>query len=307
MKKVILYVLIGALCVLQVFSLVKINSLVYEINSLRSSYANTVSQLQSQIANISSNIEDSLRKQASLIEAFSYEYGAVDYETHTVPVTVTVIPKTVTAETAVSLSLGDENVPLARVSDAAFRATLAVDLFEGYGDPVLWFCETDRIQTEAAEELYLSELWREFLPGFYVDFSESLRYTKRSETLSVDGYVIWHSYDKGDGGASLERFRLIVKKNGEVLSDEDVTSTVKGESSWADAMLSEIPFREEYKASEGDVFAIYAVAEDEYGYRHECLLEEIRIEDGEAAAAGDVDGRIIYDREGAVLWPGFAK
>ena len=48
MKKVILYVLIGALCVLQVFSLVKINSLVYEINSLRSSYASAVSQLQSQ-------------------------------------------------------------------------------------------------------------------------------------------------------------------------------------------------------------------------------------------------------------------
>jgi|GEM_PF-5731587 hypothetical protein len=306
MKKVLLYVLIGVLCVLQVLSLVKINSLVYEINSLKNSYASAVSQMQSQIAGISSNIENSLREQASLIEAFSYEYGAVDYEAHTVPVTITVIPKAVTAGTAVSLSLGEENVPLVRVNDAAFRTTLEVDLFEEYGDPVLWLRETDEIRTEAAE-LYLSELWRDFLPGFYVDFSESLRYTKKTETLSVDGYVIWQFYEKGDGGSSFERFRLIVKKNGAVLSDEDVTSTVKGERSWADVMLSEIPFKEEYKASEGDVFAIYAVAEDEYGYRHECLLEKIRIADGEAAAVGYVDGRVIYDREDAVLWPGSVK
>ena len=106
---------------------------------------------------------------------------------------------------------------------------------------------------------------------------------------------------------SLERFRLVTTKNGEMLSDEDVTSAVVSESSWIDAMLSEIPFRKEYKAIEGDVFAIYAVAEDEYGYRHVCLLEEIRIENGEAVAVGCTDGRVIYDREGAVLWPGSAK
>ena len=45
MKKVLLYVLIGVLCVLQVLSLVKINSLVYEINSLKNSYASAVSQM----------------------------------------------------------------------------------------------------------------------------------------------------------------------------------------------------------------------------------------------------------------------
>lgn len=62
MKKALLYVLIGVLCVLQILSLVKINSLVYEINSLKSSHASAVSLLQSQIAGISSNIEDSLRE-----------------------------------------------------------------------------------------------------------------------------------------------------------------------------------------------------------------------------------------------------
>ena len=70
MKKVLLYVLIGVLCVLQVLSLVKINSLVYEINSLKNSYASAVSQMQSQIAGISSNIENSLREQASLYRGF---------------------------------------------------------------------------------------------------------------------------------------------------------------------------------------------------------------------------------------------
>lgn len=306
MKKVLLYVLIGVLCVLQVFSLVKINSLVYEVNSLRSSYARSVSQLQSQIAGISSNIEDSLRKQASLIEDFSYEYGAVNYETHTVPVTITVIPKTVTAETAVSLSFGDENVPLARVGDVIFRTTLAVDLFEEYGDPVLWFREIDQIRTEAAEELSLSELWRELLPGFYVYLSESLQYAKKTETLSVDGYVVWHSYEKDDGGSSLGRFRLVTTKNGEVLSDEDVTSAVMAESSWLDVMMSEIPFKKKYMAAEGDVLEIYAVAEDEYGYRHECLLEEIRIANGEPISSGKT-GKTVYDREGTVLWSDTVK
>lgn len=303
MKKGLLYVLIGVLCILQILSLVKINSLSYEMNSLRNSYAASVSELRSQIAGISSNIEESLREQARLTENVSYEYGLLNCETHTVPITITVIPKTVTNETEVSLGLGDENIPLVRVSDVVFRAVLDVDLFEKYGDPVFRFCEPDRIQTEAADGLSLSELWRVFLPGFYADFPVSFRYTEKTGTLSVNGYVVWHSYTKSDDGSSFVRFRLVTIKNGEVVANEDVTSAVTSESSWSDAMMSEIPFNKEYKVADGDRIEIYAVAEDEYGYRHECFVEKIQIENDEVVSCEIITDKTIYDREGNVMWP----
>lgn len=107
----VLCLLIGVLCALLVVMGGRISTLSSEIDVLRSDLASARSHLSSQISGISASVRDALEEQATLVVSATSDFGALDLDTATVAMTVTVIPKTLTDDTTLALTVyGGEGI-----------------------------------------------------------------------------------------------------------------------------------------------------------------------------------------------------
>ena len=84
-------VAIIALACLMIFCLVKIRDLSNEISNLQNTianYQNQVNYLRNDINAIYDNVDEKLKKEASLLSSVDYTLGELNTETHTVPITL---------------------------------------------------------------------------------------------------------------------------------------------------------------------------------------------------------------------------
>ena len=59
-------------------------------------------------------LDEKLKKEASLLSSVDYSLGELNTETHTVPVTLKVVPKSLTDDMQLSVKIGSETVALER-------------------------------------------------------------------------------------------------------------------------------------------------------------------------------------------------
>ena len=165
MKKSYIPILLAILIITSAISVVTIGSLQRQLISVRNEMSNLNYSVNSQLGAVYSNVEEMLSREADLLELAQYEIGALDAESLTVPVTFSLTPKVITAETSVSLDIGGEIFPLQK-DGISFSGTIVCPLF-GDIDPLILIDDGGIIKTATDERLVVWSLRHSVFPQIY--------------------------------------------------------------------------------------------------------------------------------------------
>lgn len=197
-----------ALIVVLIIGCIKITKLTNEISNLRNhieyleSHTDTI---VSRIDSIYNNVDERLKQEASLISSVEYEVGEINIETHEAEVKFKVVPKNITDEMLLSVSMGEDSVGFSREGNE-FTTILKCGIFLDHGSkPIISIQTAEGIQTEQLEDVKLGSLYREFLP--YVDANMWGATIEKKDSLVIDGGVSVHYKP------SSPEDKIILKKN----------------------------------------------------------------------------------------------
>ena len=285
-----------------IFCLVKISNLSNEISNLHttiSSYQNQVWSLNNDINSIYNNVDKLLKKEASLLSSVDYSFGELNTEMHTVPVTLRLVPKTLTDDMQLSVKVYGESIALER-SGNEFSATLPVNIFVDDDEfPILNIVSGEITKTESLEDVDLSMLFTHYLPNTYahIESADSFKNGK----LSIDGTLMFDEKPASvNDNVTITKMELITVKNGQEIDRKDITGNITDHS-------LHLPVNVRYAAEYGDEFCVYILAEDSLGYTHKALAyywNDINEHTHNSVTAID-DGVQIYDKDGNLLINGY--
>lgn len=296
-KTVVIIVMAGLL----VFCLVKINEMSEEMSNLQnmiSGYQNQINGLRNEIDSIYNNVNEQLKKEASLLSSVDYTLGELDTETHMIPVTLKVVPKSLTDDMQLSVKVGSETVTFERNGNE-FLATFPVNMFIGYDDyPMLNIAAEGTTKTELLESVSLSALYNRYLPNVYAYVTPFDEF--KNGKLEIDGNLQFDAKSTAiDSDVSITKVELVTEKNKKEIARVDVSDKVEDD-------FNHVPVKAAYDAKYGDEFCIYVVVEDSLGYTHKVLAyywHETDEHTSESITA--IDGSaIIYDKDGNLMTGG---
>ena len=293
---------IVVMAVLLIFSLAKINELESQIANLDSTIANCnrqISNMQSSINSIYSNVDEQLKKEASLLSSVDYTLGELNKEDHTVSVTLKVVPKSLTDDMLLSVKVGNETFDFERNGNE-FVANFSVGMFIAYEDyPMLNIVADGTTKTEVLESAGLSTLYTRYLPNVYAYITPFDEF--KNGKLKIDGTLQFDVKPTSmTSDVTIKKVELVTEKNDAEIARTDVTNKVTAED-------NHVPFMATYDAKYGDEICVYAVVEDSLGYTYKILSYYwYEIDENTSQAVADVGGHTeIYDRNGNLLTGGY--
>ncbi|MBE6665516.1 MAG: hypothetical protein E7603_04740 [Ruminococcaceae bacterium] len=257
-----------------VFILVQNSLLNQKIKNLIKDYDHAkleMEQMQNSIDEIYRNVEEQLRKQASLFSSITYQFGDLHKESGTVDMHLALIPKTVVSEILLSVKFDDQVIVFEKDESNTYHATVSVPLFfEGEG-PLIMMETEEKIQTELLDYLEVQNLWTHYLPSAHVDVEGRANYNQASNSLKMNAsltvkYKIAERY-----GANFENMQIVVKTNNGEIAREDITNIIKSDKDKITVGTYTAPFDDTFTVGLKEDFYVYLVATDSMGYRHEYL------------------------------------
>ena len=293
------YILVGVLVILLAVSLAQIANLENELNDLRRNYTNELNQLRREIQGIYDNVDTMLREEASLLSGVEAEYGSVDLENHTIQVDLTVIPKTISNDMTLSVSVNGRTAKLKR-EDNAYVGAIPVDLFIEDEQILLTIKTAEGVQTQYLQEVYLDYLWDKYLPSLYHgDLFDEATYQNGTYTLSGG---IDLTFAPGSD-VRFEKFVLVTCINGAEQNRMDISEDVLNHELFDHGVyFSDGDLLEKtYAVREGDELRIDLEATDTLGYVHRILVHYWKQQSGMTAEAINA-GEIIYDAAGNLVY-----
>ena len=296
-QKIITCIVVGLL----IFSLIQIATLNDKIDNLKSANSrlnSEINQLNSNINSIYSNVDEQLKKEASLISGIDYSVGTPNADMKTAPVTITVVPKTVTDDIKLSVEIDGTTAHLERKGNE-FSGTIDVGLFEAYGQyPLLTIESSKNTKTEYLEDMNIGNLFEDYLPRLTPRISSSSQVD--STSLHIDGNLdlnIVSAYK--DPSANFTSITLVEKLNGEEIGREDITDKVLEAEVYYKAKYVKTLEIENYNEYD---FRVYVIAVDNLGYTHEVLAGCWMDDRMDAMIENVLDNEIIYDKDRNMLW-----
>ena len=290
-------VLTIALCV----CVYKISVLGSRVSRLDFLVENQYDRIMTDVNEIYQNVDEKLREEASLLSLVEAEYGEFHPEDYTIGVTVKLVPKLISDDMKVQVSINDRNTELSR-SGNNFTGTIPVDIYN-VGEQMLMTIETAAgIQTQYLSDIQVEYLWGGIIPSlYYCDISgdetfEDGKYTLNGH-LDINCRPVTDTPD-----VKFEKFVLVTELNSKEIQREDITEEVLNYESYPHGVYWRSEYNMECEAVEGDGLCIYLEATDSLGYLHRMLLHHWKVLDGATAEA--VDGsEYIYDPNGVQIFP----
>ena len=290
-------VLTIALCV----CVYKISALESRISQLDYLLNRQYDRIMTDVNEIYQNVDEKLREEASLLSLVEAEYGEFHPEDFTIDVTVKLVPKLISDDMKVQVSINGRNTALSR-SGNNFTGTIPVDIYN-VGEQMLMTIETTAgIQTQYLSDIQVEYLWGGIIPSlYYCDISgdetfENGKYTLNGH-LDINCSPVTDTPD-----VKFEKFVLVTELNGKEIQREDITEEVLNYESYPHGVYWRSEYNMECEAVEGDELGIFLEATDSLGYLHRMLLHHWKVLDGATAEA--VDGsEYIYDPNGNQIFP----
>ena len=293
--------ILAALVIALTISFVQIGLLNERIDQLQNGIHNQHHQFMNQIESIYTNVDRQLKEEASLLSGVDAEYGEISIEDHTIDVTVKLVPKLISENMKVQVSIDGRSTDLSR-DGSAFSGTIAVDIYN-VGEQMLMTIKTDSgTQTQFLSEIRTEYLWEGKIPSLYhCDISGTGTFTEGKYTLNgtidVNCSPIEYTPD-----IKFEKFVLVTEQNGTEINREDITSEVLNYQTYPHGVYWRDEYKMECEAKEGDDVRIYLEATDSLGYLHRMLIHQWREQNGTMAEAVDAS-EYIYDPNGVQIFP----
>ena len=292
--------IVAALVIALAISFAQIGLLNERIDRLQNGMHNQHQQLMNQIESIYTNVDRQLKEEASLLSGVDAEYGEISIEDHTIDVTVKLVPKLISENMKVQVSIDGRSTDLSR-DGSAFSGTIAVDIYN-VGEQMLMTIKTDSgTQTQFLSEIRTEYLWEGKIPSLYhCDISGNGTFTEGKYTLNgtidINCSPIEYTPD-----IKFEKFVLVTEQNGTEINREDITSEVLNYQTYPHGVYWRDEYKMECEAKEGDDVRIYLEATDSLGYLHRMLIHQWREQNGTMAEAVDTS-EYIYDHNGVQIF-----
>ncbi len=290
-------VLTIALCV----CVYKISALESRVSQLDYLLDRQYDRIMSDVNAIYQNVDEKLREEASLLSLVEAEYGEFHPEDYTIDVTVKLVPKLISDDMKVQVSINGRSEQLSRTGND-FTGTIPVDIYN-VGEQMLMTIETAAgTQTQYLSEIQVEYLWGGVIPSlYYCDISGDETFEDGIYTLN--GHLDINCSPVSDTpDVKFEKFVLVTELNGKEIKREDITEEVLNYESYPHGVYWRSEYNMECEAVEGDELGIYLEATDSLGYLHRMLLHHWKVLDGATAEA--VDGsEYIYDSNGNQIFP----
>ncbi|MBQ4057938.1 MAG: hypothetical protein IJD40_03280 [Lachnospiraceae bacterium] len=293
-------IIVLILAVFLVLGAIKIGALTDDVKKLKSQNSNLDSEIQmlrNEINSIYNNVDKQLKEEASLISGVDFSIGDPSEDMKSVKLSLTVVPKLITDNTELFITVDGITAPLFR-SGSEFTGTIDVGLFVDYNQwPLLSIKSAGETKTEYLEDIDISYMFSRHLPSLYADMSGGNG--KFSDgTLSVDlGFSIESKPAYGNAPITFTSFTLIEEVNGKEISRQDITDEVRksGES-------YNTRYVKNFKVTYGDELKVYVIAEDSLGYIHKTLAHYWLESENGAQAETVFGGETIFDKDGNMLY-----
>ena len=288
-----------ALVVLLAVSLFKIAELSDAVENLQrenTSLSNGIQALRDDIQSIYDNVDAKLKEQASLVSGVDFVIGDISDDMKSVELALTVVPKLVSDDMEVTVSVDGNTVPLTR-NGSEFTGSVAVGLFVDYNQwPLLSIKSAEGTKTEYLDSVDVSYLFSRHLPSLYADMSASS--TLKNGNLQVDaGFSIESKPASNISPITFISFTMIEEINGEEVSRSDITNEVRKSGNSYNTR-----YNKSFEMTPEDELKVYVIAEDTLGYIHKTLAHFwVQSEDG-AVAEAVFGGELIYDKDGNLLY-----
>ena len=295
-----LYIIILAMVVMLGFCFVKINSLSDEMDDLKRDYVSEVDMLQDQINSVYRNVDEELKKQASLLTESTFSLGELDIKTQKVPVTIQIVPKEISEDMQIKVELDGEQADFVKNGNF-YEATIPVGLFlieEPY--PMVSITTAGVTKTEKLEEMWLGELWGKWFPSLWAEDTTGGSSFKDGKLVFDTQTLIEWDYSNNAPEIIFENFAIVTEINGKEVKRVDVTDKVKNAEGFAEGIVA-LEFTDTYEAVVGDAVSVYVVAEDSFGYIHKALAHFWK-KSGGATAETVYGGESIYDKQGNLIY-----
>ena len=200
------------LLIIMFFSVMTVNG---QLNSLQA----TLNSIQSDQRWIISRL-DELKEKERLVKNLSYGFDNGDLKAGTTDVHISLTLNEYTDDTTVSLTVGDEIIPLVQKNAGGiFEATVKKGLYEPYRESYAEITESGKTIVEDID--FPSELFMEYLPLPEMNFSFSSH--SYSNKLKYSGSYSFIP----DQSEEIESATVTYMTNGEDLKTLDVTKEVK--------------------------------------------------------------------------------
>ena len=279
----------------------KINALESDLKNLDYSWERQNQQIINQVQSIYQNVDEKLREEASLLSSVAADYGDIDLESHTIDVTVKIVPKLISDDLNIQISMNGRKAELSRDGNY-FIGTIPVDIYN-IGEQMLMTIDTAAgTQTQYLSEIQVEYLWGERIPSlYYSDISGQATFAEGKYTLN--GHInINCSPAVQTPDVTFESFILVTELNGKEINKEDISSEVLNYEAYPNGVYWYDTYQMECEAVEGDELGIYLEATDSLGYLHRMLLHHWKVSNGATAEA--VNGsEFIYDPNGVQIFP----
>lgn len=287
MKKNGLYVLIGALIISQFNLLLKINRLESQTEYTKSQMNNLSNEIRNDINAIYSNVDDMLNKKESLIEISTTELGTINRDNLTVPITFTLTPKEVSANTTVNLDFNGELFPMDKMG-TSFTTTVDRSIFSD-ALPIIVIDENGVKKTMDAEQIGIHDIKNMIFPNMFPRLLGQASYSNytysRSGNLSID-------IKESNEYIKFTKIRLVVKVDEDIISEEIIPN---------DVFNSDYEISKKIPLGEGEVSTMIVIATDSIGLEHHYTIDTW-IGGSNRQREPWFEDEHIYSSDGKLLW-----
>ncbi|MBQ2748978.1 MAG: hypothetical protein IJF34_04260 [Clostridia bacterium] len=292
------WLLIGAgiLLVVMIFRVAYLKSEIEDLKNRVNSLQNHVYNYENQINSIYQNVDEKLKAEASLLAGSEYSFGKLT-DGGKVPFTIRITPKEVTQQTAMTLTMDGETIPMKR-EGSDFTVTKEIGMFIDYdqvGRPKVTITEGEIQKSEFLEKLDVAYLFHRYLPSVEAHGSGHSVHSNGELKISLDFSVHNQPADE-NSQVTFTKLLRVEEINGEEVGREDITEEVLQQ----DGSFS-TTYSKTYQVEKEDELRVYVVATDSLGYVHKTLAHQWFNVDGDATET-IFGGEEIYAPDGTLLY-----
>lgn len=294
--KKIKIIVFGLVFLLVIFTL-RITELEIKLRDTENSIVNLRVEEEAKMNNYYLQLEERLKKEASLIESFDYSFGSPNMEDYTIPMTVTIYPKEISKEASNKLLVSEKEAPL-EIDGTMLKGTVMVDIFKELNSKLI----IEDNSKKKIEKLSINESLVPMVFPFInakCQWKEGAFYTKDPQEAKgeycKEGSLMG-TIEVAESGNRIEDSKFVIEIDGKIVSEKKL-DTFNG--LWLD-------INEKHTVAANQTVNMLIVGVDSYGFTHKYILDRLQLNDN-AEPTYDIkmnfmNQEIIIDPKGNVVY-----
>lgn len=292
-------IIIVALVLLNIFTILKLNSMQNSFDNKYNHLINAVEGTNSIVSGITSNVNAILEKQGSILDSYEITFGDKLNEDLTVPVKISVTPKEYSEGLNASLVINEESI-LMQKSGASFISTVNLNIFEIFQPKVI--LEQNGVQKIESIDEYYGDIQQKYLLQINGEYSGSESYSNGK--YSLDGNIDLHIYSQQN--SIPEKISIIYDVNGKIVKEQQVEVSEMNNVDFVTNFIN-IDLNEIIDLKVNESLTVYAIIKDNYKLTYKYISKVIEIDSngntvhkvpeyttGSVIEITDKDGNVLY-------------